>query len=74
MSYDEFLNQLGNILQTEADLSMETVLADLEEWDSLSAMSMMVFLDRSCGVKVTIPELAAFKTVADIAKKAGVIA
>ena len=71
MTTEEFMVRLRDVLQTDADLSTDTVLADLEEWDSLAQMATMSFLNRDFGVKTNIAELAALGTVADLAHKAG---
>lgn len=47
-------------------LTPETVLADLEEWDSLAALSLIVLMDEKCGKKLTGKEAKAFVTVQDI--------
>ena len=44
MTNEEFLTEMQDVLQTEEELSMDTVLDDLEEWDSLSFMATMAFL------------------------------
>ena len=72
MTKDEFLVQMQDVLQTDAELEMETVLGDLDEWDSLSMMATMAFLDKNFGVKTKIVELKTFTTIGDIAAKAGV--
>lgn len=72
MTKEEFVIQMQDVLQTDAELKMETVLADLDEWDSLSMMATMAFLDKNFGVKVKIADLKAFETIGDIAAKAGV--
>lgn len=72
MTKDEFLVQMQDVLQTDAELAMETVLGDLDEWDSLSMMATMAFLDKNFGVKTKIVELKTFATIGDIAAKAGV--
>ena len=71
MTRDEFLNEMVEVLQTEEELSLETVLADLAEWDSLSIMATMAFLDKSFGVKTTMKDYKEMKIIDDIAKKAG---
>ena len=38
MTKNEFLAELQDVLQTEKDLTLETILEDLEEWDSLSIL------------------------------------
>ena len=72
MTKEEFVAEMQDVLQTEEALSMDTVLADLDEWDSLSMMATMAFLDKNFGVKVKIVDLKALGTVGDIAAKAGI--
>ena len=72
MTKDEFLVQMQDVLQTDAELKMESVLDELDEWDSLSMMATMAFLDKNFGVKVKIADLKTLVTIGDIAAKAGV--
>ena len=71
MTRGEFLNEMTDVLQTEEELSFDTVLTDLDEWDSLAVMATMAFLDKSFGVKTTLKDYKEMKTIDDIAKKAG---
>ena len=71
MTRDEFLTEMQDVLQTEEELSFATVLKDLEEWDSLSLMATMAFLDKTFGVKTTMSDYRGMKTIGDIARKAG---
>ena len=72
MTKEEFIEQMRDVLQTDAELTMETVLADLDEWDSLSIMATMAFLDKNFGVKTTIKDYREMSTIGDIAAKARV--
>ncbi len=72
MTIEEFLVQMQDVLQTETDLTTETVLDELDEWDSLSMMATMAFLDKNFGVKMKIADIKALATIGDIASKAGV--
>lgn len=72
MTKEEFLTEMQDVLQTEEVLNMDTVLTDLDEWDSLSMMATMAFLDKNFGVKVKIADLKTLGTIGDIAAKAGV--
>ncbi len=72
MDKKDFLEKLQDVLQTETELTFDTVLDDLEEWDSLSKMAATAFLDKNFGIRMTLTEIKAFKTVGDIAQKAGV--
>ena len=72
MNREDFLNEMVEVLQTEDELSFDTVLADLAEWDSLSVMATMAFLDKSFGVKTTMKDYKEMRTIGDIARKAGI--
>lgn len=72
MTKEEFIEQMQDVLQTDAELTMETVLVDLDEWDSLSMMATMAFLDKNFGVKTSIKDYRMMATIGDIAAKAGV--
>ena len=71
MNQNEFLSAMEDVLQTEDTLSMDTILEDLVEWDSLSVMATMAFLDKNLGIKTTMSDYKTMKTIGDIAKKAG---
>ena len=73
MTHQEFLTEMMDVLQTEQKLSLDTVLAELDAWDSLSVMATMAFLDTSFGVKTTMADYREMKTIGDIAKKAGLL-
>ena len=70
-NHDEFLTEMQDVLQTEETLSFETVLEELDEWDSLAVMATMAFLDKNFGVKTSISDYLDIKTLEDIAVKAG---
>lgn len=71
MNKQEFLAQMQDVLQTEETLIFDTVLDDLPEWDSLSVMATMAFLDKEFSVKTTMKDFSDVKTIGDIAAKAG---
>ena len=71
MNRETFLESMIEVLQTEDEITFDTKLEDLEEWDSLSAMATITFLDKAFGIKATISEIQTFVTIEDIAKKAG---
>lgn len=50
----------------EGTLAPETDLESIEEWDSLSALSYVVYMDDEFGKKITGAQVRAFKTVQDI--------
>lgn len=72
MNREEFLEAMVDVLQTEEEITFDTLLEDLEEWDSLSIMATMAFLEKEFGVKTSMKDYQNMKTIEDIAKKAGV--
>ena len=72
MTKAEFCTEMQDVLQTDAELTPETVLGDLDEWDSLAKMATMAFLDKNFGVKVGLKDFKDMNTLADLMAKAGV--
>lgn len=72
MTKEEFVEQMQDVLQTDADLTMVTTLNELDEWDSLAMMATMAFLDKNFGAKVSIKDFREMQTVGDIAARAGI--
>lgn len=72
MSKEEFVEQMRDVLQTDVELTTDTVLANLDEWDSLAMMATMAFIDKNFGIPLKIAELKSFSTVGDIAAKVGI--
>ena len=72
MTREEFLTEMQDVLQTDTELAFDTVLSDLDEWDSLSIMATMAFIDKNFGVKLRVADIKALKTIGDLAEKAGI--
>ncbi len=60
----EMLEELMDI--EEGTLETTTVLTDLEEWDSLSKLSLMAEAKKNYQKKLSADEIAGFVTVQDI--------
>ena len=71
MSKEEFLIEMQDVLQTEVELTMDTILDNLDEWDSLSMMSTVAFLGKNFGVSLKLADFKEMNTIGDIAAKAG---
>lgn len=71
MNREDFLEKFIDVLQTEEKINFDTKLEDIEEWDSLSMISTVAFLDKDFSIKVSIDDIKNFKTVEDIVKKVG---
>jgi acyl carrier protein len=52
----------------EGTLTADTVLADVEEYDSMAKLSLIVLMDDEFGVKLTGDIIKGFVTVSDILK------
>ena len=52
----------------EDTLTPDTVLADVEEYDSMSKLSLIVLMDDEFDVKLTGDVVKSFETVSDILK------
>lgn len=62
----QFLEKMMDILDCEQEITMKTVLADLEEWDSLSLVSFMAMANAAYGKKVILADVKMAKTVEDL--------
>lgn len=72
MTKSEFFEQMQDVLQTDSELDENTVLADLDEWDSLAQMATMAFFDKIFGVKVGLSDFKQMETMSDLMAKAGI--
>ena len=52
----------------EGTLTADTVLADVDEYDSMAKLSLIVMMDDEFGVKLTGDMIKGFETVGDILK------
>lgn len=50
----------------EGTLSPETVLAEVDEWDSIAALSLIVMLDENFEQTISGEQIKALRTVEDI--------
>lgn len=72
MCREDFLQEMQEILQTEEELFLEFDLESYEEWDSLSKMATLAFLDANFSIKLTLADFENIKTIKDIADLCGV--
>lgn len=55
------------MLELDANtLSPETDLKDIEEYDSMAKLSLIVLMDEECDKKLTGEQLRQFRTIGDI--------
>lgn len=66
MTEKEKLALLEEIMELEeGTLSLNSVLSEFEEWDSLAAISYMAILDENFKKTLSGDEIKAFRTAAD---------
>ena len=67
MTQEEKIALLEDMLELEANtLTPETALADVDEYDSMAKLSLIVLMDEECGKKLTGEQIRTFKTVKDV--------
>lgn len=71
MTRQEFLEKLQDILERDEEITEDMVLADIDEWDSLAAMGIMAFFNKTLSVTLLPAEVREMKTVMDLIQKAG---
>ena len=67
MNLQEKLALIEEVLDVEAgSLTCETMLADIEEWDSIAALSLIVMLDEKFEKTVSGAQIKAMASISDI--------
>lgn len=60
---EDFKSQIAEELDVEPDeLTPETLLADLENWDSVTALTVVVLIEQISGQRVAPEEMAELET------------
>lgn len=72
MTKEEFISDFRDFVGASAAITPQTALADIPEWDSLTAMSVVTLLASKQGANLTLAEIQAAKTVGGIMEKAGI--
>ena len=67
MTIQEKIEMLEEVMDVEeGELSEEMVLNEIEEWDSLSTLSLTVEMKKRFGMNLTEEQIKNFHTVGDI--------
>lgn len=67
MTVEEKIALLEEVMDVEeGTLSLDSILDEYEEWDSLSKLSLMAEVKKNFDKKLTVEEMKAFKTVQDV--------
>ncbi len=67
MDIKEKIAKIEELLDVdEGTLTEDTVLEELDEWDSMSILSLIVYFDEECGKNISGEEIKDFEIVKDI--------
>ena len=65
MNEQEFIDKMIELMDTEEKITMNSVLEDIEEWDSLSYVSFLAMV-RAKGIDVSPTDVKKAKTIRDL--------
>jgi acyl carrier protein len=71
MTKQEFADRLAELLETEEKLTPETNLKDVEEYDSLTVLSVMAFVDKTFKKMLSADQLAKVTTIDSLIAQIG---
>ena len=66
MTKEIFLERMADILDVEDEITLDTNLSELEEWDSLSIVSYVAMANAACGKKVDVKRVREAVTIQDL--------
>ena len=73
MTQQEFIAELEEILSLEeGELSPDTNLKEIEDWDSLAIISVIALIDKRIGKKIDVQSIKECISVSDLISAAGV--
>lgn len=72
MDIDAFIIRLAEALDIEdaSRLTPKTAFHDLDEWDSISLLSVIAMLDEEFGIQIEMNEFKELKTIEDLFMRA----
>ena len=66
MTKEIFLERMADILDVEDEITLDTNLSELDEWDSLSIVSYVAMANAACGKKVDVKKVREAVTIQDL--------
>ena len=63
---EQFIEKMADMLDAEEEITMDTVLDELDEWDSLSFVSFLAMANAAYGKKLNATDVKNAETVADL--------
>ena len=68
MSTEEFLIAFKNLIQSNSNIDLNSNLSEIAEYDSLSKLVLMAYLNDNFKIKISAQEITSLQTVNDIFK------
>lgn len=62
----DFIVKMTDLLDTEIEISSETILSDIEEWDSLSFVAFLAMGNASYNKRISPDDVKSAKTIGDL--------
>ena len=72
MKKQDFINELAEELEVESQVTAETALKDLDEWDSMGAMILIGYVSDNFDVTLNAEDIEALTTFQSLVDKIGV--
>lgn len=72
MKRTEFFNALAEALEFNQELNAETVLKELENYDSMSVLAIIALVDENFSKKLTAAQLNSITTVKSLMELIGI--
>ena len=66
MTEQDFIKKMVDIMDTEDEITMDTPLAEIEEWDSLSHVGFLSLCASTAKTKVNASEVRKAETLRDL--------
>lgn len=66
MNEQEFIRKMVDIMDTEDEIVMDSMLEEIDEWDSLSIVGFLSLCTKFAKTKVNAPEVREAKTIRDL--------
>lgn len=66
MKINEFIIDFSNQFDTPIEINENTIFKDLEEWDSLTALSIILMVDEKYGMILTGDNIRNSQTINDL--------
>lgn len=70
MTKEDFLKELVELMMLDTVLSMETELSAIEEYDSMTQLSLLSLFEDELGIQIETDDLVDLETVGDLVKLA----